>query len=59
MTFCCAGSIQLVVEVSECDAKPIFVCLDEWHEYARDHQWSKQKDDVCDCALFHDDLYDS
>lgn len=35
------GSIQLALEISKCDTESIFVCMDEWHKYAWNHQRTK------------------
>lgn len=52
------GSVQLAMEVSQCDTKSILICLDEWHQYARDYQRAQQKNNVCDSIVLHNDMYD-
>lgn len=52
------GSIQLAMEVSECNTKSIFICLDEWYKYTGDNQWSSEKNNVCGSIIFHHDMYD-
>ena len=46
------------MEIGECNTVALFIRLDEWHKYARDHQRAKQKNHVRDSIVLHNDMHD-
>jgi hypothetical protein len=53
-----SGPIQLVVEASKRNAKPLLLRMVERHKTAGIGEWATEAHDVCHRAIFYDDLHD-